>query len=176
MGAQEFKKEFSRYYLPLCMFALRMLNIKEEAEDVVQQCFIICWERLQKGERIDNLKAYLYITVRNLTLRRLLKLQAEETSDFTTFTQEISEEEIDTSERDAKLWKAIDSLPETCRLIFLMSKRDGLTNKEISEELGISIKTVENQMTKAYKRLRASLSSFNHKGNQRSSIFILTFF
>lgn len=175
MSEHEFKKEFSRYYLPLCMFALRMLNIKEEAEDVVQQCFIICWERLQKGERIDNLKSYLYISVRNLSLRRLMKLQSELSSDFTSFTMEITEEEIDTSERDAKLWKAIDNLPEKCRLIFLMSKRDGLSNKEISDELGISVKTVENQMTKAYTRLRESLSSLSHNGSHGNT-YILIFF
>lgn len=71
---------------------------------------------------------------------------------------EISEEAIDTSIRDARIWKAIDGLPEKCREIFLMSKRDGFSNQEIADELGISIKTVKNQMTKALSRLREALS------------------
>ncbi|MDE6786874.1 MAG: sigma-70 family RNA polymerase sigma factor, partial [Muribaculaceae bacterium] len=75
---------------------------------------------------------------------------------------EVSEDEIDTSFRDARIWKAIDGLPEKCREVFLMSKRDGLTNEEIAEELGISIKTVKNQMTKAFSRLRDALSD-GHK-------------
>ena len=67
---------------------------------------------------------------------------------------DISDEDIDTSERDAVLWTAIDALPERCRDIFLMSKRDGMSNAGIAAELGISVKTVENQMTKAFSRLR----------------------
>ena len=63
---------------------------------------------------------------------------------------DVSEEEIDTSFRDAKIWKAIEELPEKCKEIFLMSKRDGYSNEEIADELGISIKTVKNQMTKAF--------------------------
>ncbi len=72
---------------------------------------------------------------------------------------EVCEEIIDTSFSDARIWKAIDELPEKCREIFMMSKRDGLTNAEIAEEMNISIKTVKNQMTKAFARLRVSLST-----------------
>ena len=71
---------------------------------------------------------------------------------------DISDEDIDTSERDAVLWTAIDALPERCRDIFLMSKRDGMSNAGIAAELGISVKTVENQMTKAFSRLREALA------------------
>lgn len=81
----------------------------------------------------------------------------------------ISEEDIDTSERDARLWRIIDSLPDRCREIFLLSKRDGLSNAEIAEELGVSIKTVENQITKAYKRLRPG------KGLNIAPVFFLPF-
>ena len=72
----------------------------------------------------------------------------------------MSDEEIDTSERDAALWRAIEALPERCRRIFLLSKRDGLSHAEIADEMGISIKTVENQLTKAYSRLRGELKGF----------------
>jgi RNA polymerase sigma-70 factor (ECF subfamily) len=60
------------------------------------------------------------------------------------------------SEREAKLWSAIDKLPERCRLIFLMSKRDGLKYKDIAESLGISERTVEHQVSKALQELRGS--------------------
>ncbi|MDE5786170.1 MAG: sigma-70 family RNA polymerase sigma factor, partial [Duncaniella sp.] len=75
-----------------------------------------------------------------------------------SFIPEAGDEQIDTSLRDARIWKAIDELPERCREIFLMSKRDGMTNDEIAEELDLSVKTVKNQMTKAFARLRAVLA------------------
>ncbi len=78
------------------------------------------------------------------------------------FVPEADEEAVDTSERDARIWIAIDQLPDKCREIFLLSKRDGLSNEEIADQMGISIKTVKNQMTKAFARLRDSLSS-GHK-------------
>lgn len=70
---------------------------------------------------------------------------------------EPTEDDIDTSQRDARLWEALNELPQRCRTIFLMSKRDAMSHREIAEELSISIKTVENQITKAYTRLRKSL-------------------
>ncbi|MDE6336757.1 MAG: sigma-70 family RNA polymerase sigma factor, partial [Muribaculaceae bacterium] len=86
---------------------------------------------------------------------------AKDTIDLSAL-QDVDEETIDTSVRDARIWKAIDELPERCREVFLMSKRDGFSNDEIAEELGISVKTVKNQMTKAFSRLRDALSS-GHK-------------
>ena len=58
------------------------------------------------------------------------------------------------SEREARLWTEIDNLPEMCRRVFLMSKRDGKRNSDIADTLGISIKTVEAHMHKAYTTLR----------------------
>ncbi|MDE5996864.1 MAG: sigma-70 family RNA polymerase sigma factor, partial [Muribaculaceae bacterium] len=78
------------------------------------------------------------------------------------FVPEADEEAVDTSERDAMIWKAIDELPDKCREIFLLSKRDGLSNDEIALQMGVSVKTVKNQMTKAFSRLREALSS-GHK-------------
>ena len=60
------------------------------------------------------------------------------------------------SEKEARLWTAIDNLPEKCRKIFLMSKRDGMKYRKIAEELCISEKTVEHQISKALKRLQGS--------------------
>ncbi|MBO5876505.1 MAG: sigma-70 family RNA polymerase sigma factor, partial [Bacteroidales bacterium] len=55
---------------------------------------------------------------------------------------------------EAKLWTAIDSLPEKCRQVFLMSKRDGLKYEEIAQELGLSVNTVRNQISKALNVLK----------------------
>ena len=98
----------------------------------------------------------MYTAVRNECLNYLKN--KKETENIENIP-DVSEETIDTSVRDAKIWKAIDELPPKCREVFLLSKRDGLSNEEIAEEMGISIKTVKNQMTKAFSRLRESLSS-----------------
>ena len=101
----------------------------------------------------------MYRSVRNECLSYLSSLKEKVGEEF---IPEVGEDEIDTSFRDARIWKAIDELPEKCREIFLMSKRDGYSNEEIADELGISIKTVKNQMTKAFSRLREALNS-GHK-------------
>lgn len=155
MTNKEFELFFRRLYLPLGMYALRMVNDADVAEDMVQDAFMKAWLYIEKGGKIDNFSSFIYRIVRNLCLSYLR--DKHETVDEGNIP-DVGEEDIDTSYRDACIWKAIDELPEKCRKVFLMSKRDGLTNEEISEELGISIKTVKNQMTKAFSRLRKALS------------------
>ena len=86
---------------------------------------------------------------------------------FTTLPEEteksgeVTVEEIDTAERDARLWKAIDDMPPRRREIFLMCRRDGMSYAAIAEELGLSVKTVENQLTRATATLRAQPQILN---------------
>ena len=159
MTIKEFEIYFRRLYLPLGMYALRIVDDADVAEDMVQDAFLNTWERLEGGLEISNFKAFMYRSVRNECLSYLSSLKEKVGEEF---IPEVGEDEIDTSFRDARIWKAIDELPEKCREIFLMSKRDGYSNEEIAEELGISLKTVKNQMTKAFSRLREALSN-GHK-------------
>lgn len=141
------------------MYALRLVDDAVIAEDMVQDAFMKAWIYIEKGGEIDNFTAFMYRTLRNVCLSYLRDkrdMLGEE------YIPDVEEDDIDTSFRDAEIWKAIDSLPEKCREIFLMSKRDGLTNEEIADELEISVKTVKNQMTKAFQRLREALSG-SHK-------------
>lgn len=156
---KEFDSYFRKLYLPLGMFALRIVGDADTAEDLVADSFSKVWQKIREGLEIDNFKSYIYQSVRNECLSYLRN--KKETVGLENI-MEINHETIDTSERDAKIWKAIDGLPEKCRQVFLLSKRDGLSNEEIAKEMGISIKTVKNQMTKAFSRLREALSS-GHK-------------
>lgn len=158
MTLKEYSGLYDRLYLPLCMYALRLLSDREEARDAVQDTFVAVWKKLLHEQmEIADLKSYLYRAVYNRSLS-ILRSRRESAGIAEEILLEVpSEEEIDTSERDAALWRAIGELPERCREVFLLSKRDGLTNHQIAEQLGISIKTVENQMTKAYTRLRPRL-------------------
>lgn len=159
MTERSFEIEFRRLYIPLCMYALRMVEDIDDARDVVQEAFSKAWCVVQSDQEIANFKAYMYRMVRNDSISLLRnRHDYKEINDI----EKIDDTTIDTSERDARLWNEIEKLPEQCRRIFLMSKRDGLSNAEIAQELGISVKTVKNQITKAFSRLREALS-YNKK-------------
>lgn len=139
----------------MCLFALRYVDRTDDAEDIVQQAFADAWDKNRSGEAIDNAKAYLYQAVRNRSLSWATRPVHEEATERLPDVEDLSEEEaIARSERDARLWEAIDRLPPERKKIFLLAKRDGLKYQEIADELRLSVKTVENQMGKALKALR----------------------
>ena len=155
MTGKEFETYFRQLYVPLGMYALRMVDDADAAEDLVQDAFVKAWTYAGEGRRIDSFAPFMYRTVRNVCLTYLRDRRETVGEEC---IPEADDEAIDTSFRDARIWQAIDDLPEQCRRVFLLSKRDGLSNEEIAEELGISVKTVKNQMTKAFSRLREALS------------------
>ncbi len=168
---KEFELYFKRYYTPIGMYVMRICGNPSDAEDIVQETFSIAWQKFEGEKLPTQFRSYLYRMAHNLTIDRLRRqrpendsISIEEVNDA-----EPTEEAIDTSERDARLWLAISKLPQRCKDVFLMSKRDGLSNREIAEELGISVKTVENQMTKAFKLLRDELEP------SKGKVFFLPF-
>lgn len=169
MTSREFEILFRRLYLPLSMYALRMTGDTADAADAVQEAFARVWQLLSRGLVIADFKSYMYRAVFNEVVR-LRRLRSREQSIDDGAGDEISDETISTAERDAALWRAVGSLPERCREVFLMSKRDGFSNSEIADELGISVKTVENQMTKAYRQLRDALAPMDGR-----KVFFLPF-
>lgn len=148
--------------MPLGMLALRILGSIEEAEDVVQDAFVATWLKMEQGEEINDLRRYMYRAVNN---GALMKLRGRKSVDVEIEAIEDTEmdEEIDTAERDARVWRAIDALPPRCRDAFLMAKRDGMTHAEIAAEMGTAVKTVEHQVAKAMTRLRAVLTTASGK-------------
>ncbi len=151
----DFEREYKSLYRPLCLFALQYTNQLDDAEDIVQQTFADVWEKICEGMSILNLKAYLYQAVKNRSILYASQERAESfDADIPEEADITDDERIQLAERDARLWTAIDQLPDERRRIFLLSKRDGLKYQEIADELHISIKTVENQISKALKALR----------------------
>ncbi len=145
---------FRTYYRPLSLYALHFVSDADSAEDVVQDSFADLWNLINNGKEILNIKAYLFAVVKN---RALSKVKQERLMGLATPLPDtsIDYEELENSAFiEARLWTAIDTLPDRCREIFLMSKRDGMKYAEIAEELAISPKTVENQISKALKTLK----------------------
>lgn len=171
MSNKEFELFFKRYYTPLGMYVMRICRDAVEAEDIVQETYSKAWEKFTDAPLPEYFRSYLYRIAHNLTIDRLRRREAENPDLISEALRatEPTDEEIDTSERDAALWIAISKLPQRCREVFLLSKRDGLSNIEIADELGISVKTVENHMTKAFKSLRDSLEP------SKGKVFFLPF-
>ena len=149
---------FKRYYRPLCLYAAHYLKGDIAAsEDIVQDCFVKLWQQDHADKRsITDKRAFLYTLVRNACIDTLRRQHPEMTNiDPSGLEEGISDEEaIDRSEQEAKVWETIDALPDRCREVFLMAKRDGMTYNEIADALNISVKTVEHQISKAMKKLR----------------------
>lgn len=157
MKASDFERIYKRLYMPLCMYALRLTEDIALAHDTVQGSFVRVWDMVRGGYELKSPERYMFRTVRNAALQQL---RAEDRYlPISDDEEEVTEEAIDTAERDARLWEAIDAMPPRRREVFLMCKRDGMTYAAIAEELGLSVKTVENHLAKATFSLREVLRS-----------------
>lgn len=148
---------FRQHYRPLCIYAVHFLGDIDTAEDVVMDCFVRFAEKTDNGEELAAPKSYLYSMTRNACLDHIRRDPFSNTTSADTGLANLTADDNELqerSEREARLWTEIDNLPEMCRRVFLMSKRDGKRNSDIADTLGISIKTVEAHMHKAYTILR----------------------
>lgn len=135
----------------------------DEAEDLVQQAFVKLWEYRGRLDVSWSLKAYLYKTVHNACLNRLragkvrskyLDYNAQQLNDMYTPPDDTSPELLERFQR------AMEALPPQCRHIFELSRFETLKYREIADQLGISIKTVETQMGKALRLMRTQLADY----------------
>ena len=157
---------FRMYYGPLLNYAGRILKDVDAANDVVQECFCRLYERRRELHEELQVRPYLYKSVYNACMDTIKHQKVrsnyinQELLDF-YFSKVVETPEAEQALLDEDLkgaiQDAINKLPERCREIFVLSKVDGLSNKQIAEQLNISMKTVEAQMTTAFVRLRKEL-------------------
>ena len=158
-----FELLFHAMYGQLCAYAVRFLNDQDDAEEIVQEVFVRVW---QKREQIDinySIKSYLYQSVRNASLNHIKHdrvVREHEQYELSMGNVKDESDTLVTSELEMRIHDAIEALPEERRRIFIMSRDEGLKYKEIAEKLNISVKTVENQIGRALKSLRAELSDY----------------
>jgi len=155
-----FQETFHKHYEPLCKYAFTLVKEPHSCEDIVQETFLRVWEKKQNLIGSEELTWYLYTAVRNNCLSFLEKKQKTVLGEVNgQEVTEISEERFTPITKEADfdtlLNNALDHLPPKCREVFVLSRVSDMTYKQISDSLGISIKTVENQMGKALKILRA---------------------
>jgi len=164
---QAFELLFRRYYLRLCGFANKFLADSSESEEIVQEVFLSIWKKKDQLQLDDQIRPYLFKSVQNLCYnflehRKVVNsyysvielVYKNQSNDFNTY------ESVLYSEFQQRVDQGINSLPEQCRLIFNLSRQEGLKYAEIAERLGISVKTVETQMSRALSKLKVELKDY----------------
>ena len=158
-----YKKLFFLLFLPLKSFSFSIIKSKETAEEIVSDIFLDIWIKRNNLATIDDLKMYLYTATRNNSLRKLQKnkkvtfFSLDEVQVEFTSPDENGESILLTHELSHKIEEAIEELPERCKLIFKLAKEDKLKYKDIAALLHISIKTIDNQIAAALKKIASSL-------------------
>ena len=160
-----FEAVFRQHYNALCQYGYSFLKDWDDTEEVVQAVFLVIWEKRGTLEINLSLKSYLYRAVHNRCLNRIkhLAVQAEHRNQMEAEPVQAFEapaQLLMANELSDRLQEVIQLLPEQCRLIFTMSRFDELKYQEIADRLGLSIKTVENQIGKALRILRTELAEY----------------
>jgi RNA polymerase sigma-70 factor (ECF subfamily) len=167
-----FEFVFKKYYDSLCLYSLKYLKEKSIAEDVVAGFFERFYEKRMDLNIQVSLKAYLFTSVRNVSINYLRDHKNKDISIeqisidgdpiYYLGQKDAAFEKLLGEEVEKRIEFAIGQLPEQCQLIFRMSRFQGMKYREISEELDLSVKTVETQMSRALKKLRAELQDYLH--------------
>jgi RNA polymerase sigma-70 factor, ECF subfamily len=160
-----FETVFRKHYQSLCNYACGILKDMDDAEEVVQSIFMKFWEQREGIEINVSLKSYLYRAVHNTCLNRLKHLKIQEVhkqyvGNYFEENYDSATEMMDKVELENRIADALEKLPEQCRRIFKMSRFEELKYQEIADRLGLSIKTIENQIGKALRIMRTELADY----------------
>ncbi|MEO6721121.1 MAG: RNA polymerase sigma-70 factor [Ferruginibacter sp.] len=166
-----YKQLFFHFFLPLKSFSFSIVKSKELAEEIVSDILIDIWAKRTHLAKIENLKMYLYVSVRNSSLRRLqqtrksIVLSLDEVQvEFATLDDN-AESILLTRELSLQIEAAIAQLPQRCKLIFKLAKEDQLKYKEIATLLNISVKTIDHQVAIALKKIAEVLNISSKKSS-----------
>lgn len=164
-NSQVFDQIYLDNFPALHRYAYTIVNDRELAEEIVHQVFLKILERKKPLKIHTSVKAYLFRSVNNECLNHLKHQNVKQ--NYQNYATDNMENQVETpsgmlayKELEKRLAEAINALPEQCRTIFQLSRFEELKYMEIANQLGISIKTVESQMSKALKRLRIDLADY----------------
>jgi len=168
-----FRQHFEKYYEGLISFALSYLHDKYLAENIVQESFIVLWEKWKGLAENSNIKAFLVTIVKNRCINHLetsknrLRIQnnlldlALREIDINIYTlQSLDPQELFKEEIEHLVASAIDELPNKTRRVFMLSRMNGQSNKETARQLHLTEKGVEFHITKALKALHIKLKDY----------------
>ena len=158
-----YKELFKLYYQRLFQFAYGITRSKESAEEIVSDVFLKIWMKRKSLGDIRNKHLYLYVSTKNQSINYLIKNKKGNTFSLDECLVEFQsiyfdpEQLLITAEILRRIQASINQLTKQCRLIFKLVKEDGLRYKEVAELLDLSVKTVENQMAVALRKLEHSI-------------------
>lgn len=168
---KSFEKLYHIYFPRLFSFSFKIINDSGIAKDLVQNIFIKVWEK-RALIKFDNPEAFLYQMIRNASINYIRHLKVVDNLKSEVRNQFLGEELyfIDMvgnepyilieKELEEKILEVRESLPNKCLVVFKLSRLEGLKNREIAEQLGISIKAVEKQISKAMKIYRHNFADY----------------
>jgi RNA polymerase sigma-70 factor (ECF subfamily) len=169
-----FKDIFEKNYVRLCAVAYRVLKDQDESRDIVQQVMCEFWDNRTKWSGIQSYTAYLHTSVYRfaiLSSKKNVSLKSERLSTKKIDVPYSPTDTLSYQELEKKIFQVIHDLPPKCKEIFLLSREEEMSYKEIAAQLNISIKTVEAQMGIALKRLHAIFTS-----DDRTALIFFIFF
>ena len=158
----DFEQFYITWYSRAKYFAREYVHSESDAENIIQDVFLHLYERRDLMDAYTNLTAYLFTSIKNRCLDYLRKWVLEQETaqgvqDEFDMELRIKYDSLEIFNTQFSDETALQKLPERCRNIFIMNKLEGKKQKEIAEELNLSINTVESQMGIAYKKLREEL-------------------
>ncbi|HAH24452.1 MAG TPA: RNA polymerase sigma-70 factor [Prolixibacteraceae bacterium] len=155
---------FNTYFPVLVAFANKYVVDLDMAKEIVQVVFVKLFEKRRSLEITTSIKSYLYKMVYNDCLNAInsQKITSKHYSQYARQIELLTDyhDVMEKTERELRIFKAIDQLPPQCKLIIQQSRFEGKKNQAIADELNISIRTVETQISKALKLLRAEINLF----------------
>jgi RNA polymerase sigma-70 factor (family 1) len=151
---------YERHWASLYRAAFNVLKNEDATMDVIQDVFIWLWEHRNEIQ-VQSIKAYLLVAVkykvanylRNEKVRASVYERLPEVDDHITHP----DEEIEIKQLKDIIANFVNELPERCQLVFNMSRNEHMSNKEIADRMGITEKTVENQINRALKKLKVKM-------------------
>ncbi|WP_418991046.1 RNA polymerase sigma factor [Alistipes sp.] len=152
-----------RYSDDLFLFVRGIVHRAEIAEEIVSETFFRIWRRKEDGAGVENIRAFLFVVARNLSisyLRRTRRVRISSLDELADFRIEPVEAEPDADldeERAEAINRAVAALPAKCKMAFLLAKVQGLKYAEIARIMNVSELTVKNEVAYALKKLRAKL-------------------
>lgn len=151
-----FEEHFRKYFEPLTRYAYLYVKDREQSKEIVQNVFVSLWEKRISLKITSGLTVYLFQTVKNKSLNYLR--DSKKVSFVTEFPEKVvQDEEIVQLHSLQEIHRHVNNLPARCREVFILKRIHGLSYKQIGMQMNISEKSVENQMTIAFKKLRKAM-------------------
>ncbi|GAB4243030.1 MAG: RNA polymerase sigma-70 factor [Ekhidna sp.] len=162
---KDFEAVFNEHYPMLCSFARKYVQDVDDCKDIVHSAFLKLWQKQKEIDLSKPLKPYLFKSVYNLCLnyirdRKKIVHHDLQMDDQAIYAHLDSRDFLEETELQNRIVKAIEDLPDKTRRIFNLSRFEGKKYREIAEIEQISVKTVEDQMSKALRVLREKLKDY----------------